>query len=477
MTYVSSSAKYLDACASSSLRLSAPMLNRFATHKEPLSLIVGSKYPRATIGQLSIPSTAKVVKKGDLAQAAHLIDLENVGPWGAVSDLDEVTTIGSNRLAFGDCDVLTSKLRPYLGKTIHNTYPDGIGTTEWVPLKVDPKQFNPRLLGYLLQSQHYVAMSSAFMAGKEHPRINPEDILSLQVPLPPMPEQDLLTKALDGMSAKCKSLEEKIGGELNLVDRYFETRFGLQIKPLDAEMKKQRRELKVSNIALNPDMRFSFKFHAPSVQFALNALRAITQKRISDYLSEPIVLGASVSPDDYDGTSDKIYFSMATIKTWSFSKDSANTVSEDYFEDNRSKAVRVNDVLMARSGEGTIGKVALVPKDVEGICADFTMRIRFDPKLCLPDFARFYLMSKYFQHAVCGEKKGLGNNTNIFPVQLREMPFVDIPLAEQRTVVNEINALINVHVAEKSQIADLRAAMEDVLTLGLTGKPYAHRVI
>ena len=132
---------------------------------------------------------------------------------------------------------------------------------------------------------------------------------------------------------------------------------------------------------------------------------------------------------------------------------------------------------MARSGEGTIGKVALVPKDVEGICADFTMRVRFDPKLCLPDFAHFYLMSKYFQHAVYGEKKGLGNNTNIFPVQLREMPFIDIPLMEQRTVVDEIKLLIGAHVAEKSQIADLRAAMEDVLTLGLTGKPYEHRVI
>lgn len=477
MTYVSSSAKYLDACASSSLRLSAPMLNRFATHKEPLSLVVGSKYPRATIGQLSIPSTAKVVKKGDLTQTAQLIDLENVGPWGAISDIEEVSAIGSNRLAFGDSDVLTSKLRPYLGKTIHNTYPDGIGTTEWVPLKVDPKQFSPRLLGYLLQSQHYVAMSSAFMAGKEHPRINPEDILSLQVPLPPMTAQGLLTKALDGMSAKCKGLEERIGSELDLVDRYFETRFGLKTKPLDAEMKKQRRELKVGNIALNPDMRFSFKFHAPSVQFALNALRAVTQKRISDYLCEPIVLGAGVSPEEYDGASDKIYFSMATIKTWSFSKDSANTVSEEYFDANIGKSVRANDVLMARSGEGTIGKVALVPKDVEGICADFTMRIRFDPKLCLPEFARFYLMSKYFQHAVYGEKKGLGNNTNIFPVQLREMPFVDIPLAEQRKVVNEINALINVHVGEKSQIADLRAAMEDVLTLGLTGQPYTHRVI
>jgi restriction endonuclease S subunit len=477
MTYQSCTAKYADACMSSSLRLSAPMLRRFATDPEPLSLVVGSKHPRASIGQISIPSTARIVKKGELAQPAELIDLENVGPWGAISETEEVSAIGSNRLAFGDSDVLTSKLRPYLGKTIHNIFPDGIGTTEWVPLKVDPNQLRPRLLGYLLQSQHYVKMSSAFMAGKEHPRINPDDILSLQVPLPPMPVQDALMKALDALSRKCKDIEEKIGSELNLVDRYFEKKFGLKIKPLDAEMKKQRRGIKMGNIALNPDMRFSFKFHAPSVEFALNALRAVAHKRISDFLSEPIVLGSGVSPEDYDVSSDKIYFSMATIKTWSFSKDSANTISEEYFADNKAKAVRVDDILMARSGEGTIGKVALVPDDVEGICSDFTMRIRVDPKLCLPEFARFYLMSKYFQHAVYGEKKGLGNNTNIFPVQLREMPFIDIPVTEQQTVVDEINALISIHVAEKRKIVDLRAAMEDVLTLGFMGKPYAHRLI
>lgn len=474
MTYTSSTARYIDACVSSSLRLSAPMLKRFATHAEPLSLVVGSKHPRMSIGQLSIPSTARVVKKGDLAQPAQLIDLENVGSWGAISEIEEVSEIGSNRLAFGDSDVLTSKLRPYLGKTIHNIFPDGIGTTEWVPLKVNPTFLRPRLLGYLLQSQHYVKMSSAFMAGKEHPRINPADILSLQVPLPPMPQQDSLMQALDTLSNKCKEIEEKIGSELDLVDKYFEKKFGLMIKPLDAETKKQRRAIKVGDVAMNPDMRFSFKFHAPSVEFALKALRAVAHKRVSDYLSEPIVLGSGVSPEEYDVSSDKVYFSMATIKSWSFSQDTANTVSEEYFAANKAKAVRVGDILMARSGEGTIGKVALVPDNVEGICADFTMRIRVDPDLCLPEFARFYFMSKYFQHAVYGEKKGLGNNTNIFPVQLREMPFIDIPVTKQQTVVAEINTLIKSHFSEKVQIINLRAAMEEVLTLGFTGKPYSH---
>ena len=453
------------------------MLRRFASNPEPLAIVAGSKYPRASIGDLSVPSTARVVQKGDLDQPAQLIDLENVSAWGAISDVSEVSSIGSNRLLFGDCDVLTSKLRPYLGKTIHNEFPEGIGTTEWVPIKVDPGRLKPRLLGYLLQSRHYVEMSRAFMAGKEHPRITPEDILSLQVPLPPLPEQDALVGALDGLAKQCKKLEGKIGSELDLVDNYFEKRFGLSVSALDAKMKLRGRGLGLARIASNPDLRFSFKFHAPSVEFALNSLRALPHMRVAELLAEDIVLGASVSPEDYDADSDKLYLSMATIKSWTFEVESANGVGEQYFAANSTKTVRKDDILMARSGEGTIGKVALVPEGVQGICADFTMRMRFDPKLCLPAFARFYLMSKYFQHVVYGEKKGLGNNTNIFPIQLRELPFLDVPLADQEQAVKDLTKLQDARLAEKAGLSALRGKMEEVLTLGLTGKPFSHLLV
>lgn len=476
MNFSACTAKYSDSCVSSSLRLSAPMLTRFATNPEPLSIVTGSKYPRASIGELSVASTACVVKKGELDQAAQLIDLENIGPWGAISEVGEVTSIGSNRLLFGDCDVLTSKLRPYLGKTIHNIYPEGIGTTEWVPLKVDSGRLRPRLLGYLLQSSHYVEMSSAFMAGKEHPRITPEDIHSLQVPLPPLIEQDALIKALDGLSKSCRDLELSIGSELDLVDNFFERKFGLDVAKLDAQTLLRERGLNMAGIASNPDMRFSFKFHAPSVEFALNALRSRPHKRVGDFIAEDIVLGASVSPSDYDSDSDKLYLSMATIKSWAFSRESANGVSEKYFADNVAKSVREGDILMARSGEGTIGKVALVQGGIRGICADFTMRIRMDPQLCLPEFGRFYFMSKYFQHAVYGEKKGLGNNTNIFPVQMRELPIIDVPLARQRDAVDELTELRDDHIAERSEIVALRKKMEEVLTLGLRGLPFSHLI-
>jgi hypothetical protein len=68
---------------------------------------------------------------------------------------------------------------------------------------------------------------------------------------------------------------------------------------------------------------------------------------------------------------------MATIKNWNFDFDSANVVSAVYSEAKSVKSVKKNDIILARSGEGTIGKVALIQdENLKGIFADFTMRIR-----------------------------------------------------------------------------------------------------
>ena len=123
---------------------------------------------------------------------------------------------------------------------------------------------------------------------------------------------------------------------------------------------------------------------------------------------------------------------------------------------------------MARSGEGTIGKLALIGPDVEGICADFTMRIRVDESRLLPAFARYCLMSDYFQHLVYAHKKGLGNNTNIFPVQLQDFPMLDLPVKEQKAAVKELDDEIGRFESKKAQIEALREAMESRIVAGLS---------
>lgn len=159
---------------------------------------------------------------------------------------------------------------------------------------------------------------------------------------------------------------------------------------------------------------------------------------------------------------------MATIKTWEFNKDSANIVSDDYAEAKKEKRVKKNDIILARSGEGTIGKVALIEDDVDAIFCDFTMRIRL--KNYNPKFAYYYMRSTYFQYLVEIYKKGLGNNTNIFPVVVQEFPLPDISLDEQQKIVDTIQAEIDKQNEIRNQIAALRGKIDSIIESAILSK-------
>ena len=133
---------------------------------------------------------------------------------------------------------------------------------------------------------------------------------------------------------------------------------------------------------------------------------------------------------------------MANIKNWRFEGEDSKLVSLEYSNQNQNKTVAKDDILIARSGEGTIGKVALIEdEDLQGIFADFTMRIRL--KNYSPLFAYYYFRTEYFQYLVEVNKKGLGNNTNIFPSQIQELPMINMSLKSQQKIVDEIKAGID----------------------------------
>ena len=450
------------------LRMGASVLRHLARDGDPWSLVPESTLPQASIGDLSLPLACGVAKKGVLDEPAIQIDLEHAGRWGIVSGVSEVSEVGSDKLRFGNADLLTTKLRPYLGKTILNEFDGAIGTTEWIPLRIDPDRLRPRLLFHLMQTSRYKDLASLFMSGKEHPRISPDMLARFRVPLPDSNDQDVLVAELDAMAARARALEEQVGSPQRVVSLVFERCFGLSLSELATEREKTVASLSLVECAGNRDARFSFKFHCPSGKFAEARIRALTSKRLRDFVREPIVLGSSVSPDNYEEGTGKLYASMATLKGWAFDSASANEVSETYAAANQAKALAEDDILMARSGEGTIGKLALIGPDVEGICADFTMRIRVDKSMLLPAFARYCLMSDYFQHLVYAHKKGLGNNTNIFPVQLQDFPMLDLPVKEQRAIVKVLDGEIGRFESKKAQIEALREEMESRLIAALS---------
>ena len=103
----------------------------------------------------------------------------------------------ANSFRFGPEHVLYGKLRPYLNKVATPAF-EGKCSTEIIPL-LPSTDVDRAFLAYFLRNQQTVDSISAKTAGARMPRADMGFVLSLPLPLPPLPEQrriiDLLSRA------------------------------------------------------------------------------------------------------------------------------------------------------------------------------------------------------------------------------------------------------------------------------------------
>ena len=188
---------------------------------------------------------------------------------------------------------------------------------------------------------------------------------------------DILTSEILAIENKIMQKNSYIKPDSAIIDFVFQREFGFDYNKFEELKSYKFYPTKQSRFYNNPDLRFSAKFHRPAGDFVMKQLTGITEKKIRHFLAEPIVLGASISPSDFDTNGTAFYVSMATIKTYEVVLDETQLVSNFYFEKNKEKLLKKGDIIMARSGVA-IGKTTIVTDDINGIFADSTMRIRFN---------------------------------------------------------------------------------------------------
>lgn len=292
--------------------------------------------------------------------------------------------------------------------------------------------------------------------------LSKDELGRIKIPLISKLAQDEIVAQIEPIEKKIKELKDKIIPAQEVINKVFVREFNFDISKFEEFKKIKNYYLDLSSFANNKDVRQSVKFHREAGIFVINQLKGITDKKIKHFLAEPVVLGKSVSPSDYDDSGDYFYISMADIKNWKFESKDSKLVSKEYSNKNLNKTVSKDDILIARSGEGTIGKVALIDEDnLQGIFADFTMRIKLQNYN--PLFAYYYFRTNYFQYLIEVNKKGLGNNTNIFPSQIQEFPMLDIPLKAQQKIVNEIKAELDKQEEMNKKIQAERNKIDEII--------------
>lgn len=287
------------------------------------------------------------------------------------------------------------------------------------------------------------------------------DLLKIPIRNISIKEQTAVLEKISLFENKISELKSKRSSINKIIDDIFSRKFNLDYQKLSELDSHRYYVTKFLSVSQNQDLRFSARFHRPAGNYVMKQLNRISDKKIKDFIDEPIVLGAGVSPTDFDSNGTAYYVSMATIKTLSIELDDTQLLSDDYYSSHLNKNVKINDIIMARSGVA-IGKVAIVKEEFDGVFADFTMRIRFNKEKYNPQFAYYYFRTTYFQYLIEVYKKGL-QNRNIYPSIIQEFPIPDISLSEQQKLVDEIDN--NIHEQDKinEEILKLRKKIENII--------------
>lgn len=406
-------------------------------------------------------------------QTSNYVDEITTIPYVRISDLDyrhgistedfiylsEDVSINKEKILRND-DIIFTTIGSVGKVSLCEKAVDGTFSNNTVVLRSDSlDSIEKKYYEKLLQTDFYKQYSYMIASHKVQPNLQPYDLSNIRIPIVSKEEMANFVSSISPSEKKIDALFKKIRPVQEIIDESFRVRFGLDYTRFNELNSIKRYTSSLSAFSNNPDLRFSAKFHRSAGDYVVSELMRIPHKKIKKFLKEPIILGASVSPSNFDERGHAYYISMASIKTYEVVLDDTQLLSEEYYDKYGYKDVKPGDIIIARSGVA-IGKTALVKEEFDGVFADFTMRIRL--KNYNTQFAYYYFRSKYFQYLIEIYKKGC-QNQNIFPIVMQEFPLIDISLEEQQKFVDQIEEEINKQNKIRDNINSLRDSMDDYL--------------
>jgi type I restriction enzyme S subunit len=209
---------------------------------ETQELPAGWKWQK--LGDICDQGRQMIDPSSDRAKRLPYLSLEHIeSHTGRISrdPLEKVEDEGkSTTFLFDSRHVLYGKLRPYLNKVALPEF-KGRCTTEAIPLI--PRDNTDRLfLAWLLRREETVAAAMAEKTGSRMPRANMDDLLKLEVPTPPLPEQKriaaILTNQMAAVEKARTAAEEQLNAAKKLPVAYLQEAFP-DVIPLSAEHTKQ----------------------------------------------------------------------------------------------------------------------------------------------------------------------------------------------------------------------------------------------
>ncbi len=150
------------------------------------------------------------VKPSDLDGPLNYIGLEHIEPHTGRLASFEPTKAGklkSTKAVFKKGDLLYGKLRPYLNKVWLAEF-DGISSTDIIALVPMADKAMGRFLGYILRSSPILSEIKDRMTGTRMPRIRPQQLLDIGLPLPPFETQGRIVEEIEAFEEEARRIQK-----------------------------------------------------------------------------------------------------------------------------------------------------------------------------------------------------------------------------------------------------------------------------
>lgn len=118
---------------------------------------------------------------------------------------------------------------------------------------------------------------------------------------------------------------------------------------------------------------------------------------------------------------------------------------ERAFERLRRSQVREEDILVAGSGKGSVGKICLIDRlQVPAVVGDLYV-LHVKPDLVLPEYLTLFLKSRYGQDQIFRHETGVSGQTHIDKEELERFSVAVLPMNIQQKAAEEFNRMLTYH--------------------------------
>ncbi len=171
------------------------------------------KWPSVQLGEIAAIERSSIAPSA-IVCGTRYVGLEHIESGGGSLSYGEVANgeLASNKFRFSPNHILFGKLRPYLAKIVAPDF-EGICSTDILPI-LPTSRVNKRYLLHFLRLNRTVDWAASRATGVNLPRLSPSELASLEIPLPPLPEQRRIAAILD----KADALRRKRQRTIDLLD-------------------------------------------------------------------------------------------------------------------------------------------------------------------------------------------------------------------------------------------------------------------